>query len=347
VYCPRLKHFVRLNQDGSIGKCGHMVNAVGFKTFDDLDKSKWLNDLEDTMSKDEWPEECVRCKQTEEINGESVRTKSIDRHKILHPRKDDYLVVGGVLDNICNSACQSCNAGLSTKIGSLQSKKYTRVNNYETFWKLPQNRILEVDVNGGEPTASKNYKKILANLPVNTKIVRMNTNGSRMIKELEGILRNRTMVIVTLSFDGTGDVHDYVRWPIKWKNYIKSVVAYKNLQKQYPLLKLNCWTTVSSLNVENLPGILDFVTEQGLDHNWAFLNDPDALNVKYKNKFTVSAKKKLSKSSYSVCRDIAKKIAVDQDNSKLLEYFIKRQDTLRNISIDDYFNLEPSCFKNS
>jgi len=347
VYCPRLKHFVRLNQDGSIGKCGHMVNAVGFKTFDELDKSKWLNDLEDTMSKDEWPEECVRCKQTEEINGESVRTKSIDRHKILHPRKDDYLVVGGVLDNICNSACQSCNAGLSTKIGSLQSKKYTRVNNYETFWKLPQNRILEVDVNGGEPTASKNYKKILANLPVNTKIVRMNTNGSRMIKELEGILRNRTMVIVTLSFDGTGDVHDYVRWPIKWKNYIKSVVAYKNLQKQYPLLKLNCWTTVSSLNVENLPGILDFVTEQGLDHNWAFLNDPDALNVKYKNKFTVSAKKKLSKSSYSVCRDIAKKIAVDQDNSKLLEYFIKRQDTLRNISIDDYFNLEPSCFKNS
>ena len=338
MYCPRLKHFVRLNQDGSIGKCGHMINAVGFKTFDELDKSKWLNDLEDTMAKDEWPEECVRCKQTEEINGESVRTKSIDRHKILHPRKDDYLVVGGVLDNICNSACQSCNAGLSTKIGSLQSKKYTRVNNYETFWKLPQNRILEVDVNGGEPPASKNYKKILANLPVNTKIVRMNTNGSRMINELEGILRNRTMVIVTLSFDGTGDVHDYVRWPIKWKNYIKSVAAYKNLQKQYPLLKLNCWTTVSSLNVENLPSILDFVTEQGLDHNWAFLNDPDALNVKYKNKFTVSAKKKLSKSSYSVCRDIAKKIAVDQDNSKLLEYFIKRQDTLRSISIDDYFN---------
>ena len=297
MYCPRLKHFVRLNQDGSIGKCGHMINAVGFKTFDELDKSKWLNDLEDTMAKDEWPEECVRCKQTEEINGESVRTKSIDRHKILHPRKDDYLVVGGVLDNICNSACQSCNAGLSTKIGSLQSKKYTRVNNYETFWTLPQNRILEVDVNGGEPTASKNYKKILANLPVNTKIVRMNTNGSRMINELEGILRNRTMVIVTLSFDGTGDVHDYVRWPIKWKNYIKSVAAYKNLQKQYPLLKLNCWTTVSSLNVENLPSILDFVTEQGLDHNWAFLNDPDALNVKYKNKFTVSAKKKLSKFS--------------------------------------------------
>ena len=341
MYCPRLKHFVRLNQDGSIGKCGHMINAMGFKTFDKLDNSKWLKDIKDTMAKDEWPNECKRCQQTEELNGESIRTKSIERHKILHPRKDDYLVVGGVLDNVCNSACQTCNAGLSTKIGSLKSKNYPKVNNYETFWKLPQNRILEVDVNGGEPTASKNYKKILANLPPNTKIVRMNTNGSRMIRELETILRNRTMVIVTLSFDGTGDVHDYVRWPIKWRNYIKTVQAYKDLQKQYPLLKLNCWTTVSSLNVENLPSILDFAAEQGLDHDWAFLNTPDPLNVKYKNKFTIRAKQKLSKSSYAICRDISKKIAVAQDNNKLIELFIKKQDKLRNIDIKDYFNFLP------
>ena len=341
MYCPRLKHFVRLNQDGSIGKCGHMINAMGFKTFDKLDNSKWLKDIKDTMAKDEWPNECKRCQQTEELNGESIRTKSIERHKILHPRMDDYLVVGGVLDNVCNSACQTCNAGLSTKIGSLKSKNYPKVNNYETFWKLPQNRILEVDVNGGEPTASKNYKKILANLPPNTKIVRMNTNGSRIIRELETILRNRTMVIVTLSFDGTGNVHDYVRWPIKWRNYIKTVQAYKDLQKQYPLLKLNCWTTVSSLNVENLPSILDFAAEQGLDHDWAFLNTPDPLNVKYKNKFTIRAKQKLSKSSYAICRDISKKIAVAQDNNKLIELFIKKQNKLRNIDIKDYFNFLP------
>ena len=260
MYCPRLNHFVRLNQNGSIGKCGHMTNAIGFKTFKELDESEWLDNIKEQMSNDKWPDQCVRCKQTEEISGESIRTKSIERHKVLHKFKDDYLVVGGVLDNVCNSACQSCNAGLSTKIGSLTSKEYPRVNNIENFYKLPQDRILEVDVNGGEPTASKNYKKILADLPSNTKIVRMNTNGSRMIKELEVILKNRAMVIVTLSFDGVGDVHDYVRWPIKWKNYTKTVLAYKNLQKQYPLLKLNFWTTVSSLNVANLPNILDYTT---------------------------------------------------------------------------------------
>ncbi len=338
MYCPRLNHFVRLNQNGSIGKCGHMTNAIGFKTFKELDESEWLDNIKEQMSNDKWPDQCVRCKQTEEISGESIRTKSIERHKVLHKFKDDYLVVGGVLDNVCNSACQSCNAGLSTKIGSLTSKEYPRVNNIENFYKLPQDRILEVDVNGGEPTASKNYKKILADLPSNTKIVRMNTNGSRMIKELEVILKNRAMVIVTLSLDGVDDVHDYVRWPIKWKNYTKTVLAYKNLQKQYPLLKLNFWTTVSSLNVANLPNILDYTTEHGIDHDWAFLNDPDALNVKYKNKFTTTAKEKLANSSYPVCREISTKIAVSDDNSEKLNLFIKRQDYLRKIDINEYYS---------
>ena len=109
-------------------------------------------------------------------------------------------------------------------------KNYIKTNNFAKFFKLPQSRILKGDVNGGEPTASKNYKKLLANLPRKTKIVRMNTNGSRMIKELEAILRNRIMVIVTLSFDGVGDVHDYVRWPIKWEKFTKTIEKYKKLQ---------------------------------------------------------------------------------------------------------------------
>ena len=331
-----LRHCVTLNQNGSIGKCGHMVNAMGFKTFKDLDESQWLQDMEDTMSKDKWPAECVRCEQTEKVSGESIRTKSIERHKILHPLNSNYLIVGGVLDNVCNSACQTCNAGLSTKIGSLEGKQYKRVDNYETFWQLPQNRILEVDVNGGEPTASKNYKKILANLPPNTRIVRMNTNGSRMIKELETILKTRAMVIVTLSFDGVGDVHDYVRWPIKWNNYLKSVQAYKNLQKQFPLLKLDTWTTVSSLNVANLPNILDFTTRYNLDHDWAFLDRPSVFNVKYKNRFTKKAKVILQSSSYPECRKIADSVAVSDDNDVDIMIYIQHQDNLRKINYTDY-----------
>ena len=288
------------------------------------------------MSQDKWPDECTRCQQSERVKGESIRTNSITRHKMLHPIRKDYLIVGGVLDNVCNSACQSCNAGLSTKIGSLESRDYPRVDNFEVFKKLPQERIIEFDVNGGEPTASKNYKKLLGELPVNTKIVRMNTNGSRMISELEDVLKKNIMVIVTMSLDGIGSVHDYTRWPIKWIDYKKTVDAYKKLQKKYKLLQLDFWTTVSCLNIKNLPEIINFAKNKNIPHDWAFLNNPSVLNIRYKNRFTTLAK-----------HMSPKEIAVEEDNNEQLESFIKRQDMLRNISIDDYFNLTPNFSKNS
>ena len=335
MFCPRLKHFTRLNQNGSVGKCGHMVNAKGFKSFEEMEHSEWIKNIRDTMSADKWPDECTRCEQSERVKGESIRTNSIVRHKMLHPIRKDYLIVGGVLDNICNSACQSCNAGLSTKIGSLESKNYPRVDNYEVFQTLPLDRVIELDVNGGEPTASKNYKKVLNDLPANTKIVRMNTNGSRMIKEIENVLKRNIMVIVTMSLDGIGSVHDYARWPIKWTDYKKTVDAYKDLQKKYKLLQLDFWTTVSCLNIKNLPEIINYAKNKNTPHDWAFLAQPDVLNVKYKNKFTVVAK-----------HMSPGEIAIGEDNSEQLEAFIKRQDMLRNISIDDYFNLVPNLSKN-
>jgi len=330
MFCPRLDHFVRLNQDGSLGKCGHMIRGKGFESFEALEHSDWLNNIRDKMSKDEWPAECIRCEQSEKTKGESIRTNSITRHKMLKPVRGNYLIVGGVLDNVCNSACQSCNPGLSTKIGSLSSKDYPRVNNVEVFKKLPLDRMIELDINGGEPTASKNYKKILTELPDSVKIVRMNTNGSRMIDEIEEVLKRNIMVIVTMSLDGVGSVHDYTRWPIRWVDYKKTVDSYQQLQKKYRLLQLDMWTTVSCFNVKSLPEIINYTKNKGIPHDWAFLNQPSVLNVRYTNKFTLRAK-----------HIAPKQIAVDKNNDELLDKFVSRQDRLRDIDIKDYLNLPP------
>lgn len=329
MYCPRLDHFVRLNVDGTVGRCGHMINAKRFKSFDELEKNEWTASLKNSMTKDIWPNECKRCQQSELVKGESIRTKSISRHRILHPKRNDYLIVGGVLDNVCNSACQSCNATLSTKIGALESSKnYPRVDNYEVFKTLPSNRIIELDVNGGEPTASKNYKKILSTLPEEIKIVRMNTNGSRTIREIEDLLKKGTTIIITISLDGIDKVHDYARWPIKWTDYIKTVNVYKDLQKIYSSLHLNFWTTVSCLNVNDLKEIINFAGSYSIPHDWAFLDSPKVLNVKYTNNFTKTAK-----------HFYPEHVAVDKDNTKELSKFLLRQDTLRGITYKDYLNL--------
>jgi sulfatase maturation enzyme AslB (radical SAM superfamily) len=224
--------------------------------------------------------------------------------------------VGGVLDNICNSACLTCNENLSTKIGSLKSSTYPIIDNSNRFWNLPLERVVHLDINGGEPSASKNYKNILANLPNNVESIRVNTNCGMVISELEDIVANGVKVTVTVSLDGIEQVHDQVRWPIKWEKFYKNLMIYKSMH----LTELNTWTTVSALNIGDLLNIFNFVQQHNLLHSWAFLNTPDALNVKYSNSMT------------SPFKHIApEQIAVDRDNQTELDAYMLEQNKLRGI----------------
>lgn len=348
MQCPRLDHFVRLNHTGKIGKCGHMTQAPEFDSLEDMQVSTWLKEVKKQMENNNWPKECVRCQMTEETSNSSIRLDMIERDRILNSIQKDYLIVGGVLDNICNSACQSCNADLSTKIGSLSNKNYKKINNYDTFFSLPQSRIVEVDVNGGEPTASPNYKRLLKKLPTSTKIVRINTNGSRVISEIEELLKKEIRVIITLSFDGIGDVHNYTRWPILWKDYKKSVAKYIELRKQYTNLRLNFWTTVSCLNVGDLKNIMDYSKEVNIDHAYGFCIRPSILDIRYINRLTIEAKEKLLSANNNLLSSIGNKCgSLNIDNSIELKNFINSQDALRKISFKDYFNFDLNLSKNN
>lgn len=348
MQCPRLDHFVRLNHTGKIGKCGHMTQAPEFDSLEDMQVSTWLKEVKKQMENNNWPKECVRCQMTEETSNSSIRLDMIERDRILNSIQKDYLIVGGVLDNICNSACQSCNADLSTKIGSLSNKDYKKINNYDTFFSLPQSRIVEVDVNGGEPTASPNYKRLLKKLPTSTKIVRINTNGSRVISEIEELLKKEIRVIITLSFDGIGDVHNYTRWPILWKDYKKSVAKYIELRKQYTNLRLNFWTTVSCLNVGDLKNIMDYSKEVNIDHAYGFCIRPSILDIRYINRLTIEAKEKLLSANNNLLSSIGNKCgSLNIDNSIELKNFINSQDALRKISFKDYFNFDLNLSKNN
>jgi sulfatase maturation enzyme AslB (radical SAM superfamily) len=268
----------------------------------------------------------------------------IERDKILRSIKKDYLIVGGVLDNICNSACQSCNSSLSTKIGSMEGKNYERINNYDLFFQLPQDRIVEVDVNGGEPTASPNYKKLLKNLPKSTKIVRINTNGSRMIPEVVDLLKKDIRVIITLSFDGTESVHDYARWPIKWKDYNENVLRYLALKEQYKNLRLNFWTTVSCLNVGDMDNIVSYAQNNNTDHAYGLCLFPEPIDIRYENKLTMDAKEKLASSDNTLLQSISEICcSKNKNNSNELRLFIQSQDRLRQIRFEDYFNFDPNA----
>lgn len=276
MYCPRLDHFVRLNPNGTVSRCGHMARKPQFSSLEEMESSEWLQGVKDSMSQDIWPVECERCMETERENGTSIRLNAIAFDRLQ--KRKDYLSVGGVLDNVCNSACMTCDENHSTLIGGLKSKVYTIVDNSNAFWQLPLDRVVHLDISGGEPSHSKNYKHILVNLPKSIKSIRLNTNCSTVLEELWPLCERGVQVTVTVSLDGIGPVHDLVRWPIKWDKF------YANLQRYMEMpIRLNTWTTVSALNVDDLPNILEFVKQHNLEHSYAYLKEPVELTVENKD----------------------------------------------------------------
>ena len=269
MHCPRLDHFVRFNSNGTVSRCGHMVNAPEYESLNAMEASSWLADTKELFKFDQWPKECVRCQETEP---DSIRMYATELD--CQTTQKDYLQVGGVLDNLCNAACQTCNQNLSSRIGSLMGPGFPIINNTDQFWRLPQERIVHLDINGGEPSYSKNYKKILSNLPPNLKTLRLNTNCSTVLTELVGIANRGIEVTVTVSCDGIGSVHDFVRWPIPWQDFYRNLMTYKTMP-----VRLNLWTTVSVLNVDDLPNIQAFAQEHGIDHSYAYLKSPYELSV--------------------------------------------------------------------
>ena len=269
MYCPRLDHFVRFNPNGTVSRCGHMTNPPQFDTLEAMESSMWLVKTKEKMANNQWPAECIRC---QEIEPNSIRMYAINVE--AQTEQKDYLQVGGVLDNLCNAACQTCNEKLSSRIGSLNGPGFPIINNIDRFWNLPQERIAHLDINGGEPAYSKNYKQLLARLPPNLRTLRLNTNCSTVLTELIDIVRRGIEVTVTVSCDGIGPVHEFVRWPILWQDFYNNLMVYKTMP-----VKLNLWTTVSILNVDDLPNIQTFAREHSIDHSYAYLKMPWELSV--------------------------------------------------------------------
>lgn len=280
--CPRIDHFVRFNSNGTVSRCGHMINPAQFDTLEQMDSSIWLRKIREQFDQGIWPNECRRCKEIEQQSPTSLRIHSIALDKL--ETQKDYLQVGGVLDNVCNAACQTCGPECSTRIGALSGRTFPIVNNSNRFWELPQDRIRHLDINGGEPSYSKNYRQILANLPLNLKTLRLNTNGNVVLNELTDVAARGIDVTVTVSCDGIGELHEFMRWPIKWDTFYNNLMIYKTMP-----VKLNLWTTVSVLNVEDLPKIQAFAREHGIDHGYAYLKTPAVLDVNNKDQSSINA----------------------------------------------------------
>jgi hypothetical protein len=204
MHCPRLDHFAKIlphdqkENQTAVMNCCVMTDAPLFDSYDEMMNSEWLATTKKLFASDQWPAECVRCKDQEEIGLKSDRLQWTDFHKdLLIDHGSDYLTVSMMLDNICNTACQFCSPHISSKLASLQPVplKIRQVGSYEE--KLPLHRITQIDLEGGEPSNSKNVKQLLTNLPQRVNTIKMYTNARSFLDELVPVAERGIKIQIT------------------------------------------------------------------------------------------------------------------------------------------------------
>ena len=344
MHCPRLDHFAKIlphdqkENQTAVMNCCVMTDAPLFDSYDEMMGSEWLATTKKLFASDQWPAECVRCKDQEEIGLKSDRLQWTDFHKdLLIDHGSDYLTVSMMLDNICNTACQFCSPHISSKLASLQPVplKIRQVGSYEE--KLPLHRITQIDLEGGEPSNSKNVKQLLTNLPQRVNTIKMYTNARSFLDELVPVAERGINIQISISLDGVGAVQEYIRWPTQWSEFCETIEQYKELQIRFPDTVSLCFkTTTCALNIADVPNIINFAEKQNIVHSMSQLAYPQALHISYENSYTISARKQLEKSPSELCQKLAQGVATQKENQQEIDKFIDQQDTLRKISIKDY-----------
>lgn len=340
MYCPRTDHFIKLtaivtNQTKVFSLCCHMVDPPRFESYEEIMASDWYENVKRQFADNQFPKECKRCMEMEDSGLPSVRHSALDFH--TKQTLDNYLIADIVIDNLCNGGCIICSPYLSTKIGSLNPKTYHSFNNLSNYKKLPLDKIVQLDITGGEPTTSKNVEEVLDNLPPNVKKVRINTNGTLFFNKIFSLLEKNIKVELTISLDGTGKIYEYVRWPGKWEKFENTIQQYLTLAESYKdLLHISFWSTINVLNIANMEDMIDFSEKYGIYYGFSLISKPNVLTINHKNKYSLMAKEKLSGSKKEQLVKLCNTIASGEDNQDELDKFIEEQDKLRNNFIHNY-----------
>ena len=163
----------------------------------------------------------------------------------------------------CNSRCKTCNVWLLPN-DDLKLEEWDLV--FQSLGSAPY----WFTFSGGEPTWRVDLPEMVESAYRRCKpgIINIPTNGilDRVIPgRIEQILQvaPKSEVIINLSLDGVGEVHDEVRGvPNNWRRAMSTYRQLKDLQGTYKNLTLGIHTVISNFNIATFPELCDFVQKE-------------------------------------------------------------------------------------
>jgi len=222
------------------------------------------------LEEDELPAECMLCIEQEESGAGSQRDQLFRLYNSLdRPALD--IVTGTSMDapisldlrmnNLCNLSCRMCGPDASSMIMK-EAKKHPDLPLWDirqaSTWKkfdiqtLLDNAgsIFDLSLLGGEPSVQPETIALLEELVriKNTNIqLFITTNGTNHNPKFFNLIQQFKRLCVTVSIDGWGKDHEYIRgpganWDTIWKN-VKKIQAMSNKPK------MMLQQTVTALNI--------------------------------------------------------------------------------------------------
>ena len=265
--CKYLEHQACIRADGQYRMCCISVEPNNKETIHSHTPIEWINS--DTVKQakikfenNQWPDACIKCKNTELAGQQSMRQKPVPYGPGL-----SHLDIR--IGNSCNLACVMCFPGSSSTLhyeheslleqgieSPWGTQRFKVLNWYDEelsdkFMNLPDLR--EVYFTGGEPMMVKNLPGLLDKLDSSVE-VRFNTNGTIFNHKVYEQLKRFRSVNLCFSIDGVGKVNDYIRWGSKWEEVQHNLYKFSELKNAV----ISIGPTVQILNAYYYDELLDW-----------------------------------------------------------------------------------------
>lgn len=239
-HCPWPYRSISISGNSILPCCKFQGNIEIKQDIEQEFKYGEMNTIRQRLDSGEKISECSECWSDEDRGVKSFRQKGIDDWGIVTDPEIRYVEYD--LDNTCNLKCISCSSNNSSAWLEDEKKVYGQSaflgrNVTEDYKNIDLSKLDTVKFFGGEPLLSKNITKVCQDVIAANNIdnLRVFTNTNITVlpkKEMEYIWVNCRQLHLSLSIDGIGDLHNFIRYGTDWTVIENNLKYYDRLIDQ-------------------------------------------------------------------------------------------------------------------
>ena len=291
-WCVNADHALSGNNNGTTKICCMIKNVevmqFGTNTIAENFNKKPIAKIRKSLQKGIRHPDCEKCWEEEDAGRKSKRLR--DNEKYLNHLRDNGEPYKGLaklelnLGNTCNLKCRTCaphsssqwvkeyfdvyeskKRNISFKDFSSEMKKYHQTYNDDSpFWEDLENNlptIKQLDFYGGEPFMSaKMWNTLQKAVDLGyAKDIELHyaTNASIWPEDKVEIFKHFKHLNLNFSIDGIGEKFEFMRFPGKWSEAQENMEKARVFKNTHHDMHLSWCTTLSTLNIYDLPELLD------------------------------------------------------------------------------------------